>query len=216
MSKPFFMTDIQKLKLKNYLQKPIKHFDIIIDDSKRNEIGGYFGELAFKDPISGDIHVIDTHRQYCLPCIQFAQRQDPSTVFEESGICFFNSRGNSNYQDHLKIRHQVMSDFVQPTYQPESILPKPSATMITVVQDEENSSDDGKIKEDQNSKYSRSNKDDQSINRDQSIEDEEKNTDKDTSKTGELIDAHNNSIDVDTNKDDGNSKDSFVTSNIVD
>lgn len=108
VSRPFFMTEIQYLKLKSYLQKPIQYFDIIINDYKKGDVWKYFGELAYKDTVSGDIHVIDTNRVYCLVCIQSTQRQDPSTSFERSAICFFtkNTAGN-NYLDHLRIRHQI-------------------------------------------------------------------------------------------------------------
>lgn len=116
-----YMNAVQKVKLKDYLMKPIKHFDLIIDDSKISPVWYYFGELCYKDPISRDIHVIDTGRQYCLECIKVAQSKDPLTSFERSGICFFSrSTGTRNKHDHLKIRHQIDPDAVQYNENPGS------------------------------------------------------------------------------------------------
>lgn len=113
VSRPFFMTNIQRLKLKDYLSRPIKHFDIVLDDSKNNLVWKHFGELAYKDPETGNIHVIDTSRRYCLQCIRVAQAVDPTTEFERTNMCFFATTSHSfaSFANHLILRHKmVMND----------------------------------------------------------------------------------------------------------
>ena len=111
VSRPLFMTNIQKIKLKDYLSKPIKHFDVVIDDMKKSRVWRHFGELVFKDPESGDIHIIDTSRRYCLQCIIVAQKINPLSTLVNTDIrSYTNKTLSDKFRKHLKDEHQIIAE----------------------------------------------------------------------------------------------------------
>lgn len=105
------MSEVQKKALRDYLNKPIAYFDVVIDDWKKSIVWKYFGELAYKDPESGNVNIIDNERHYCLKCIIESQEKNPDEDFEKSNICFLsNGTATGNHKNHLRQRHQVIDD----------------------------------------------------------------------------------------------------------
>ena len=102
------MSETQKRVLKDYLAKPIAYFDVVIDDWKKSLVWKYFGELAFKDPETGAVSVIDNERHYCLKCIVESQERNPEEEFEKCNICFLsNGTATGNHKNHLRQRHHI-------------------------------------------------------------------------------------------------------------
>ena len=105
------MSEVQKRALKDYLNKPIAFFDVVIDDWKKSIVWKYFGELAYKDPESGNVNIIDNERHYCLKCIIESQEKNQDEDFEKSNICFLsNGTATGNHKNHLRQRHQIIEE----------------------------------------------------------------------------------------------------------
>lgn len=105
------MSEVQKRALKDYLNKPIAYFDVVIDDWKKSIVWKYFGELAYKDADSGTVNIIDNERHYCLKCIIESQEKNPEEDFEKSNICFLsNGTATGNHKNHLRQRHHIIED----------------------------------------------------------------------------------------------------------
>lgn len=105
------MTDTQKKILKEYLNKPVGEFDVVIDDWKKSTVWNYFGELAHKNPDTGEVTVLDEERHYCLQCIVDGQNANAGQSFEKACVCFL-SKGTAtgNHKNHLRQRHQIVDD----------------------------------------------------------------------------------------------------------
>ena len=109
------MSEAQKVVLKEFLGRPIAYFDVVIDDWKKSIVWQYFGELAFKDPETGTVSVIDNERHYCLKCIVESQERNPEECFEKCNICFLsNGTATGNHKNHLRLRHHIVDD--KPAY----------------------------------------------------------------------------------------------------
>lgn len=140
------VTDQMK-KLKKYLNKPIKHFDVILDRAKGGGVWNYYGELAFKNPVSRDIVVVDSQRFYCLKCIQDVQKKDPATELLHSSISsmkFPESKG----PDHLSKIHDISvensnNNPIKDKTGPTSSKSKTTIEIVT-------SDDDGTMEHDEN------------------------------------------------------------------
>ena len=110
------MTETQKRNLKEYLKKPIVYFDVVIDDWKKSIVWKYFGELAYKDPETNDVNVLDNERHYCLKCIIDSQTTNPSEEFEKANVCFLsNGTATGNHKNHLRQRHNIIDESCPPT-----------------------------------------------------------------------------------------------------
>lgn len=110
-SRRMMMSDSQKRNLSDYLQKPIAYFDVYIDEGKKSFVWKYFGELAFKDPETGNISVLDNERHYCLKCIIDCQTLNPMQEFENSSVYFFsNITATGNHKNHLRVRHNILDE----------------------------------------------------------------------------------------------------------
>lgn len=130
--------EYQMKKLKDYLKKPIKHFDVVLDKSKLSNVWKYYGELAFKDPISRDIHVIDATRFYCLKCIQDCQKLNCSTSLLDTHISWMKAPV-SDIHDHLLRRHGINIKHFRDNSEPNSRFKKieESKTTIEAVESDE-------------------------------------------------------------------------------
>jgi len=105
------VNEVQKRALKDYLSKPIALFDVVIDDWKKSIVWKYFGELAYKEPDTGNVNIIDNERHYCLKCIIESQEKNPDEDFEKSNICFLSSgTATGNHKNHLRQRHHIIED----------------------------------------------------------------------------------------------------------
>lgn len=105
------MSEQQKRQLKDFLNKPIAYFDVVIDDWKKSIVWKYFGELAYKDPETGTVNIIDNERHYCLRCIVESQEKNPEEDFEKANICFLsNGTATGNHKNHLRQRHSIIED----------------------------------------------------------------------------------------------------------
>lgn len=105
------MSEVQKRALKDYLNKPIAFFDVVIDDWKKSIVWKYFGELAYKDPETGNVNIIDNERHYCLKCIIESQEKNQDEDFEKSNICFLsNGTATGNHKNHLRQRHHIIEE----------------------------------------------------------------------------------------------------------
>lgn len=112
----FVMTESQKRILKDFLKKPIAYFDVVIDDWKKSIVWKYFGELAYKDPDTGEVTVLDHERHYCLKCIIESQTQNQTEEFETSNVCFLsNGTATGNHKNHLRMRHNIIDETCPPT-----------------------------------------------------------------------------------------------------
>jgi len=106
------MSEVQKRALKDYLNKPIAYFDVVIDDWKKSIVWKYFGELAYKDPETGNVNIIDNERHYCLKCIIESQEKNPNEDFEKSNICFLsNGTATGNHKNHLRYTKNTKIDY---------------------------------------------------------------------------------------------------------
>jgi hypothetical protein len=105
------MTDSQKKILKDYLNKPVGEFDVVIDDWKKSTVWNYFGELAHKNALTGDVVVLDEERHYCLQCIVDGQTANAQQSFEKACVCFL-SKGTAtgNHKNHLRHRHNIIDE----------------------------------------------------------------------------------------------------------
>lgn len=105
------MSEVQKRALKDYLNKPIAFFDVVIDDWKKSIVWKYFGELAYKDPETGNVNIIDNERHYCLKCIIESQEKNQDEDFEKSNVCFLsNGTATGNHKNHLRQRHHIIEE----------------------------------------------------------------------------------------------------------
>lgn len=105
------MSEVQKRALKDYLNKPIAYFDVVIDDWKKSIVWKYFGELAYKDPETNNVNIIDNERHYCLKCIIESQEKNQDEDFEKSNICFLsNGTATGNHKNHLRQRHHIIEE----------------------------------------------------------------------------------------------------------
>ena len=105
------MSEQQKRQLRDYLSKPIAYFDVVIDDWKKSIVWKYFGELAYKDPETNTVNIIDNERHYCLRCIVESQEKNPHEDFEKANICFLsNGTATGNHKNHLRQRHAIIED----------------------------------------------------------------------------------------------------------
>ena len=105
------MSEAQRSVLRNFLERPIASFDVDTDESKKSIVWQYFGELAFKDPETGTVSVIDNERHYCLKCIVESQERNPEECFEKCNICYLsNGTATGNHKNHLRLRHQIIDE----------------------------------------------------------------------------------------------------------
>ena len=107
------MSDTHKTCLKDFLDKPISQFDVIIDDWKKSIVWQYFGGLVYKSPDTGSVSVVDNERHYCLKCIIDCQERNPDEIFERCNICFLSTgTATGNHKNHLRHRHAVLDESV--------------------------------------------------------------------------------------------------------
>ena len=111
LARRLMMSEAQRRVLKSFLERPIAYFDVDTDESKKSIVWQYFGELAYRDPETGKVSIIDRDRHYCSKCIAEHQERNPHETFEKCNICYLsNGTATGNHKNHLRLRHQVIDE----------------------------------------------------------------------------------------------------------
>jgi len=130
------MSEAQRRVLKSFLERPIAYFDVDTDESKKSIVWQYFGELAYRDPETGKVSIIDRDRHYCSKCIAEHQERNPHETFEKCNICFLsNGTATGNHKNHLRLKHRITDDQHRLSIRGSKIKKRPSKVMIISLDD---------------------------------------------------------------------------------
>ena len=130
------MSEAQRSVLRNFLERPIASFDVDTDESKKSIVWQYFGELAYRDPETGKVSIIDRDRHYCSKCIAEHQERNPQETFEKCNICFLsNGTATGNHKNHLRVKHRITDEQQRLSIRSSKMKKRPSKVMIISLDD---------------------------------------------------------------------------------